>query len=64
MADGNIIIDTYSGCEAGSEVVLVTIVDGLHAWPGGQRRLIDKPTQDISASEMMLEFFLEHSKNQ
>ena len=64
IADGNIIIDTYSGCEAGSEVMLVTIVDGLHAWPGGQRGLLDEPTQDISASEMMLEFFLEHSKNQ
>jgi polyhydroxybutyrate depolymerase len=28
MADGNIIIDTFSGCEADTEVVLVTIVDG------------------------------------
>ena len=62
VADSNIIIDTYSGCEAGTEVVLVTIVDGLHAWPGGQRGLLDEPTQDISASEMMLQFFLEHRK--
>ena len=62
QANGNIIIDTYSGCEAGTEVVLVTIVDGLHAWPGGVRALLDEPTQDISASEMMLQFFLEHPK--
>jgi len=62
QANGNIIIDTYSGCEAGTAVVLVTIVDGLHAWPGGVRALLDEPTQDISASEMMLEFFLAHPK--
>lgn len=62
QANGNIIIETYGGCEAGTQVVLVTIVDGLHAWPGGHRALVDEPTQDISASEMMLQFFLEHPK--
>jgi polyhydroxybutyrate depolymerase len=58
MADGNIIIDTFSGCDAGTEVVLVTILDGLHAWPGGKSGIGDTPTQDISANEMMLKFFL------
>ncbi len=62
QADGNIIIDTYSGCEAGTEVVLVTIMDGAHAWPGGKAGIGDTPTQDISASEMILQFFLEHPK--
>lgn len=62
MAGGNIIIDTYSGCAAGTQVVLVTIVDGGHAWPGGQGEGGDQPTQDIVASEMMLQFFLEHPK--
>jgi polyhydroxybutyrate depolymerase len=63
QSDGNIIIDTYSGCEGGADVVLVTIVDGGHAWPGASERLVgDDPTQDISANEMMLEFFLAHPK--
>lgn len=63
QADGNIVIDNYSGCEGGVEVVLVTIVDGGHAWPGASRGLVsDQPTQDISANEMMLEFFLAHPK--
>ncbi|MEX2160456.1 MAG: PHB depolymerase family esterase [Anaerolineales bacterium] len=63
QAAGNIIVDTYSGCDADASVVLVTIVDGGHAWPGAQRGLVsDPPTQDISANEMMLEFFLAHPK--
>lgn len=61
-AAGNIIIDTYSGCAAATQIVLVTIVDGGHAWPGGRGGVGDEPTQDISASEMMLQFFLEHPK--
>jgi polyhydroxybutyrate depolymerase len=62
-ADGNIVIETYSGCDGNADVVLVTIVDGGHAWPGASRGLVsDQPTQDISANEMMLEFFLTHPK--
>lgn len=56
-ADGNVIIQRYQGCAA--PVVLVTIVDGGHSWPGGVRGLLgETPTRDISASEMMLEFFM------
>lgn len=63
QAGGNIIIETYSGCDGDADVVLVTIVDGGHAWPGAHERLVgDDPTQDISANEMMLQFFLEHPK--
>jgi polyhydroxybutyrate depolymerase len=62
--DGNILIDDYyTGCLGNSAVILVTIVDGGHAWPGAKSRLVsDPPTQDISANEMMLEFFLAHPK--
>jgi polyhydroxybutyrate depolymerase len=63
QADRNIVIETYSGCEGDADVVLVTIVDGGHAWPGASRGLVsDQPTQDISANELMLEFFLAHQK--
>ena len=63
QANGNIIIDTYSGCKGDTQVVLVTIVDGGHAWPGGRGSPVgDVPTQDILANQMMLEFFLAHPK--
>jgi len=57
-ANGNIIVRRYSGCPPGGEVALVTIVDGGHAWPGARKGFFsDEPTQDISANQMMLEFF-------
>ncbi|NDJ75441.1 MAG: polyhydroxybutyrate depolymerase [Chloroflexi bacterium] len=62
-AGGNIIRDTYS-CPAGVEVVLITIVDGTHSWPGGTRGWIGgpEPNRDISATVEILEFFLAHPK--
>ena len=63
QADGNIIIETYGDCEGSANVVRVAVVDGGHAWPGASRGLVaDPPTQDISANELMLQFFLEHPK--
>lgn len=60
---GNIVTDTYGGGIRGTEVVLVTIVDGGHAWPGGRGSATgDEPTQEISASETMWAFFARHPK--
>ncbi|MEW6734898.1 MAG: polyhydroxybutyrate depolymerase, partial [Acidobacteriota bacterium] len=61
---GNIVMDTYSGGRNGSEVVLYTIKGGGHAWPGGKKYLpwADDPTQEISATDLMWEFFLRHPK--
>jgi polyhydroxybutyrate depolymerase len=61
---GNIIVDTYRNGENGTEVVLYTIVNGGHAWPGGEkgRRLGDEPTQEISATDIMWEFFQSHPR--
>ncbi len=61
---GNIIRDTYSGGVGNSEVVLYTIVDGKHAWPGGTAAWAggDEPTQEISATDLMWEFFKAHPK--
>jgi polyhydroxybutyrate depolymerase len=60
---------TWSGCERSGEVVLVTVAGGSHSWPGG---MVDPahpdapgaPTQEISASELALEFFARHSLEQ
>lgn len=85
---GNIVRHWYSGGREGSEVVLYTIKDGGHSWPGGtqladrmgagqgavqgrargeriQRRFaqhIGSTSQEISANDLMWEFFKRHSR--
>ena len=62
---GNITVDTYSGCKANTSVVLYSIADQGHAWPGGAARLFkeEKPTQEISAAQLSWEFFVAHPKS-
>jgi len=61
---GNIITETYSGGRNGSEVTLVTIRGGNHSWPGGPHiaAFLDKPTPEISATDVMWEFFVGYPK--
>ncbi|KYK22634.1 hypothetical protein AYK25_02425 [Thermoplasmatales archaeon SM1-50] len=61
---GNIIIDTYHDGLNNTEVKLVTIVDGTHSWPGGKKGWQGgpEPTQEISATDMIWDFFKEHTK--
>ncbi len=63
---GSIIHDTYSGGIDGTEVQLYTIVGQGHAWPGGKPGIhnsnVDPPTQEISATDLMLDFFMKHPK--
>lgn len=56
--------DTWTGCEDAVAVELYTIVEGGHAWPGGQGGWpgADQPTQTISASTLIWEFFAAHPK--
>jgi polyhydroxybutyrate depolymerase len=60
----NIIRETYANCKDSTEVVLYTIKGGGHAWPGGKKGTPwgDKPTQEISATDEMLDFFVRHPK--
>jgi polyhydroxybutyrate depolymerase len=60
----NIIVDTWSGCDAHTAVVLYSIVDGGHAWPGGEKGWSggDEPTREISATDIMWDFFKTHPK--
>ena len=88
---GNIVRDWYSGGREGSEVVLYSIRDGGHSWPGGtavfageggaagspqQRQgfmaerirsrfteLIGATTHEISANDLMWEFFKRHTRS-
>lgn len=61
---GNVIKDTYSGGKNGTAVVLYTILDGKHAWPGGLSAWLggDEPTTQIYATDLMWQFFKEHPK--
>ncbi len=58
--EGNIIRHSYI-CQPGIDVMLYTVVDGVHAWPGADS-ITDKATQDISATDLIWEFFASHPK--
>ena len=53
---------TYSGGKDGAEVVLIVIEEGGHTWPGQQPPVgfIGKSTKDISANDLMWDFFVKH----
>lgn len=53
--------DTWSGCDAGTEVTLCTVEGGGHTWPGGTP-LPFGVTSGYSATDAMWEFFLRHPR--
>ncbi len=61
-------IDRYAGGKDGTEVILVKVIGGGHTWPGGKQylkpRLIGAVSRDIDAGEMILQFFLGHSRKE
>src|SRR5208283_5330998 len=60
---GSVRTDIYGGGKGGAEVVLYTVNGGGHAWPGGQAYLLGtEPTREISATDLMWDFFVRHPK--
>ena len=57
---GNIIIDYYLNGKNESEVVLVTIMNGGHWWPGSDKDSTED--QEINGTEINWEFFESHPK--
>lgn len=58
---GDAVCRSFSPCDQGADVVLCTIEGGGHTWPGGEPvELFGKTSQDISASQMMWDFFQDH----
>ncbi len=59
---GNIQHDVYAPCAEGTAVELYTVLDGEHAWPGGEAvsPQVGEPTMEISATPLMWEFFAAH----
>jgi polyhydroxybutyrate depolymerase len=57
--------EVYSDCANGTAIELYTIVGGKHAWPGSDGPAWpggDQPTQTISASKLLWDFFSAHPK--
>ena len=57
--------DIYSKCANGTAVELYTILGGKHGWPGSSGPAWpggDQPTQSISATQLMWDFFTAHPK--
>ncbi len=55
-----------SNCEKGAPVELYTIAGGGHTWPGAfqylPEGLIGKMNKDVSATELIWDFFMHHAK--
>jgi polyhydroxybutyrate depolymerase len=56
--------ETWQNCDGPVAVELYTIIGGGHSWPGGQSGWegANQPTQTISASQLIWEFFQAHPK--
>lgn len=60
------VVHTAFACADGTAVELYAIEGQGHAWPGGQKGIrfgnVDPPTTEISATNLMWEFFAGHPK--
>lgn len=57
-------IDLYSSKNPFYEVILYSLYEGEHAWPGGKKGSLigDKPEPELNASQIIWDFFNRHSK--
>jgi len=56
LNNGNVLTEDFQGCTAGSEVLLYTIVNGVHEWPTLQNH------EAFSATDAIWDFFSKHSR--
>ena len=58
----DVVVERYTNCDEGADVVLYVIEGGGHTWPGSDReiRWLGKTTQSIDASELIWSFFASH----
>ncbi|CAG0935981.1 hypothetical protein TFLX_04837 [Thermoflexales bacterium] len=62
-ASANITTETYTHCRNQTDVILYTIGNQGHAWPGGQAGpLGDDPTHEITATSLIYDFFMQHPR--
>jgi polyhydroxybutyrate depolymerase len=64
--EGHVTHDVYPDGTDGAAVELYTIEGQGHAWPGGHKGRehgnVDEPTTEISATDLMWDFFAKHPK--
>jgi polyhydroxybutyrate depolymerase len=54
---------THGGCDAGADVVLCTIADGGHQWPGGDTLpFLGTKSDNLIATDAIWEFFVAHPR--
>lgn len=58
------VVESYSGCRDGSEVMLYKVIGGGHTWPGGPQymseKIIGTTSRDFNATEVIWQFFKLH----
>jgi polyhydroxybutyrate depolymerase len=59
-----LIQEAYTGCQQGTEVRIYSIKGEGHTWPGGRKGgpRGDKPAAEISANDLLWDFFEKHPK--
>ncbi len=60
----DVVRETWSGGQGGTEVCLVTVEDGGHTWPGGRALagILDPPGTSLDATAEIWRFFAEHPR--
>jgi polyhydroxybutyrate depolymerase len=65
LKKGAVTCQTWGRCADDADVTLCTIEGGGHTWPGGQTTMSERTlgplNRDVSASEMIWQFFAKHS---
>ncbi len=63
-AQGDASCVTHAGCTGGADVVLCTISDGGHQWPGGGTTLpfLGKKSDNLATTQALWEFFVAHPR--
>ncbi len=61
---GSVVREVYDHCSRQANVELYTIKGQRHAWPGGKKwaAWADAPSREISATDVMWDFFVDHPK--
>jgi polyhydroxybutyrate depolymerase len=61
--NGDVTCVTHGGCTAGADVVLCTVQNGGHQWPGGDTLpFLGNNTTDIIATDALWDFFVAHPR--
>jgi polyhydroxybutyrate depolymerase len=58
----DVTLQSYAGCADGTEVLLYTIKNGTHSWPGTSMLPPGSTDREVSATDLIWQFFEAHPK--